>query len=91
MFERLENILKKSEELKIELTKPEILNDYNNCTKYLNKELEVYKEKDEIEYEYMLYYNWTKKEYENTKLRELTEEEKESLNHKLINEMEDSF
>ncbi|MGU8578261.1 protein rep, partial [Clostridium perfringens] len=58
---------------------------------YLDGELEVYKEKDEIEYEYMLYYNWTKKEYENTKLRELTEEEKESLNHKLINEMEDSF
>ncbi len=39
----------------------------------------------------LYYYNWTKKEYENTKLRELTEEEKESLNHKLINEMEDSF
>lgn len=27
----------------------------------------------------MLHYNWTKKEYENTKLRELTEEEKEVL------------
>ena len=37
---------------------------------YLNKELEVYKEKDEIKYVYMLYYNWAKKEYENTKLRE---------------------
>ncbi|XZI27645.1 protein rep (plasmid) [Clostridium perfringens] len=57
---------------------------------YLNGELEVYKEKDEIKYEYMLYYNWTKKEYENTKLRELTEEEKESLNHKLKNEIEDN-
>ncbi|MGU8426587.1 hypothetical protein ACV3NY_15035 [Clostridium perfringens] len=56
---------------------------------YLNKELEVYKEKDEIKYVYMLYYNWAKKEYENTKLRELTEEELESLNHKLINEIED--
>ena len=58
---------------------------------YLNKELEIYKEKDEINYVYMLYYNWTKKEYENTKLRELTEEEKRSLNHKLINEIEEYF
>ncbi|MFY8237541.1 protein rep, partial [Clostridium perfringens] len=56
---------------------------------YLNGDLDVYKEKDEIKYEYMLYYNWTKKEYENTKLRELTEEEKKSLNHKLINEIEE--
>ncbi|GAA0068311.1 hypothetical protein UT300002_30960 [Clostridium perfringens] len=54
---------------------------------YLNGELDVYKEKDEINYVYMLYYNWTKKEYENTKLRELTEEEKESLNNKLIDEI----
>ena len=41
---------------------------------YLNEELDVYKEKDNINYVYMLYYNWTKQEYENTKLRELTEE-----------------
>ncbi|MGG5463374.1 protein rep [Clostridium sp. B9] len=54
---------------------------------YLNGELDVYKEKDEIKYEYMLYYNWTKKEYENTKLRELTEEEKESLNNDLIDKI----
>lgn len=33
MFERLENILKKSEELKEELTNPEILNDYNRLKK----------------------------------------------------------
>ncbi len=32
-----------------------------------------------------------KKEYENTKLRWLTEEELESLNHKLIDEIEDGF
>ena len=37
MFERLENILKKSEELKLELTKPEVLNDYNKL-KTLSKE-----------------------------------------------------
>ena len=29
MFERLDNIVKKYEELKIELTKPDVLNDYN--------------------------------------------------------------
>ena len=57
---------------------------------YLNKELEVYKEKDEIKYVYMLYYNWANKEYENTKLRELTEE-LESLNYKLVDELEDDF
>lgn len=37
MFERLENIKKKYEELKIELTKPEVLNDYNKL-KDLSKE-----------------------------------------------------
>ena len=37
MFERLENILKKWEELKVELTKPEVLSDYNQMSK-LNKE-----------------------------------------------------
>ena len=58
---------------------------------YLNKELEVYKEKNEIKYVYMLYYNWVKNEYENTKLRELTEEELESLNNKFINEIEEDF
>ena len=37
MFERLENIVNKYNELKIELTKPEILNDYNTLKK-LSKE-----------------------------------------------------
>ena len=37
MFERLDNILQKYEELKIELTKPEVLNDYNKL-KTLSKE-----------------------------------------------------
>lgn len=31
---------------------------------YLNGELNVYKEKDEIEYVYMIYYDWHKKQYE---------------------------
>ncbi|XZH18521.1 protein rep (plasmid) [Clostridium perfringens] len=58
---------------------------------YLNGELDIYKEKDEINYVYMIYYNWTKKVYENTKLRELTEEEKEKINYKLKNDMDDNF
>ena len=37
MFERLEGILKKSQELKEELTKPEVLSDYN-LLKKLSKE-----------------------------------------------------
>jgi len=55
MFERLENILNKSEELKIELTKPEVLNDYNKL-KTLSKEqsdleetVRVYSEYKEVE------------------------------------------
>ena len=58
---------------------------------YLNGDLDIYKEKDNINYVYMLYYNWTKKQYENTKLRELTEEEKESLNCKLEQEIRVNF
>ena len=37
MFERLENIVNKYNELKEELTKPEVLNDYNTLKK-LSKE-----------------------------------------------------
>lgn len=58
---------------------------------YLNGELDVYKKKDEIEYVYMVYYDWHKKQYEERKLRELTEEEKEKINYKLKNEIEDNF
>lgn len=54
---------------------------------YLNGKLDIYKEKDEIEYVYMFYYDWHKKHYEESKLRELTEEEKEKLNYKLIDEI----
>lgn len=51
-------------------------------------ELDAYKKQDDIEYIYMLYYNWHKKEYENTNIRELTEEEKQKFNKNLINEIE---
>ncbi|UZP05188.1 protein rep (plasmid) [Clostridium botulinum] len=55
---------------------------------YKLHELDVYKKQDEIQYVYMLYYNWHKKEYENTKIRELTEDEKMNINGKLIDEIE---
>ena len=51
-------------------------------------ELDYYKKQNEIEYVYKLYYNWHKKEYENTKCIELTDEEKKKINKKLIEEIE---
>ena len=51
-------------------------------------ELDVYKKQNEIEYVYKLYYNWFKKEYENTRCIELTEDEKKKINKKLIDEIE---
>lgn len=51
-------------------------------------ELDIYKRKSEIEYVYKLYYNWYKNEYENTKIFELTEEEKNKINRTLTDEIE---
>lgn len=55
---------------------------------YQNGELDVYKEIDEIEYTYMLYYNWHKNNYENSRIRDLTEEEKNKINKQLINDLD---
>lgn len=55
---------------------------------YKNHELDIYKEQDTIEYAYMVNYNWLKNKYDNTNIRELTEEEKQKFNKKLINEIE---
>lgn len=52
-------------------------------------ELDIYKKQSDIEYVYKLYYSWQKKEYENTRCIELTEEEKKKINEKLINEIEE--
>ena len=51
-------------------------------------ELDVYKKHNEIEYVYKLYFNWFEKEYENTRVIELTEDEKKKINKKLIDEIE---
>lgn len=55
---------------------------------FKDKKLEDYKEKDNIQYVYALYYDWHKKNYEERKLRELSEEEKIKVNGNLIDEME---
>lgn len=55
---------------------------------YQDHELDIYKHQSEIEYIYKIYYKWYLKEYEETKLIELTDEEKREINKKLINEME---
>lgn len=51
-------------------------------------ELDIYKKQSDIEYVYKLYYNWYKNQYESTKIIELTEEEKEKINKKLVDEIE---
>ncbi|EPB8174129.1 protein rep [Clostridium perfringens] len=55
---------------------------------YQNGKLDAYKEIDEIEYTYMLYYNWHKNNYENSKIRDLTPEEKEIINKQFIQDLD---
>ena len=57
-------------------------------TMYENGELDCYKVRDEIEYVYMMCYQWKKREYENTSIRELTEEEKKQFNKDLVDVIE---
>lgn len=51
-------------------------------------ELDYYKEQNNIEYVYKLYYNWYKNEYENIKCIELTNEERNVINKTLIEEVD---
>lgn len=55
---------------------------------YENGELDCYKTQDSIEYVYMMVYSWSKKEYDNTSIRELTPEEKKKFNKKLVDVIE---
>lgn len=57
-------------------------------TMYENGELDCYKVRDEIEYVYMMCYQWKQREYENTKIRELTPEEKKQFNKNLVDVIE---
>ena len=47
-----------------------------------------YKQVDTIEYAYMVNYNWLKNKYDTSKIRELTEEEKQKFNKNLINDID---
>jgi len=47
-------------------------------------DLNMYKQVDTIEYAYMINYNWLKNKYDNSKIRELSKEEKQSFNRNLI-------
>ena len=85
MFERLDNIVKKYEELKIELTKPEVLNDYNKL-KNLSKEQS---DLEEIVNKYNEYKETSSKLEEaksvidDPELKEMAEIEVEELSEKL--------
>lgn len=85
MFERLENILKKYEELKIELTKSEVLSDYN-LLKKLSKE---HSDLEEIVLKYTEYKNVEKGIEEaksllnDSEFREIAATELESLTEKI--------
>lgn len=57
-------------------------------TMYENGELDYYKVSDEIEYVYMMCYRWKQREYENTKIRELTPQEKKQFNKNLVDVIE---
>ena len=57
-------------------------------TMYENGELDYYKVSDEIEYVYMMCYQWKQREYENTKIRELTPQEKKQFNKNLVDVIE---
>lgn len=55
---------------------------------YENGELDIYKVHDEVEYVYMMLYQWKKSEYGNTNIRELTEDEKKQFNKNLLDVIE---
>ena len=55
---------------------------------YENGELDCYKVRDEVEYIYMMCYQWKRSEYENTNIRRLTEDEKKQFNKNLVDVIE---
>jgi len=55
---------------------------------FQNGKLDMYKQADAIEYAYMLNYNWLKNKYDNSNIRELTDEEKQKFNKNLIEDID---
>lgn len=54
-----------------------------------NGDLDYLKEIDPTEYIYQIFYIWAKKEYLASELFELTEQEKKTINHQMIHEIEE--
>ena len=57
--------------------------------KLKNGELDYLKESDPTEYIYQIFYVWNQKEYLASEIYDLTEEEKDKINHQMINEIEE--
>ena len=57
--------------------------------KLKNGELDYLKEVDPIEYIYQIFYTWNKKEYLASEIFDLTESEKQEINHQMIDEIEE--
>ncbi|WP_162496057.1 replication initiation protein [Staphylococcus hominis] len=57
--------------------------------KLKNRELDYLKEVDPTEYVYQIFYTWNKKEYLASELFDLTESEKQEINHQMIDEIEE--
>jgi hypothetical protein len=55
---------------------------------YQNGELDAYKKSDPVEYAYMVSYNWFKRKYDTSNIRELTEKEKQKFNKNLLSEID---
>jgi len=51
-------------------------------------DLDYLKEVDSTEYIYQIFYHWNQKEYLASEIYDLTEEEKQKINHQMINEIE---
>ena len=56
--------------------------------KLKNGELDYLKEIDPTEYVYQIFYMWNKNEYLASEIFDLTDEEKQKINHQMINEIE---
>ena len=57
--------------------------------KLKNGDLDYLKEIDPTEYIYQIFYIWNQKEYLASEIYDLTEQEKEKINHQMINEIEE--
>ena len=57
--------------------------------KLKNGELDYLKEVDPTEYIYQIFYTWNKKEYLASEIFDLTESEKQEINHQVIDEIEE--